>query len=203
MRENTISGCSKKKKQWLLKLLSCNFDFQYKSGKENTAADALSRLPIRKTLAIISVPFVMDFEQLEEQVAANPFLANIIRVITTNPTAYPHFSKTGTTLCYKGRVVLPAASNLIPQLLQEFHYSPMGGHGGVSPHLQPPIFRISLASRRMFKIWFLVVRYVNTTSTILLPQQDYSNPYPSLNKYERKSPWTLKDYPNHEVVTPS
>ena len=60
------------------------------------------------------------------------------------------------------------------------------------------------ASRRMFRIWFLVVRYVNTTSTTLLPQQDFCNPYPSLTKYRRTSPWiSLKDYPNHEVMTPS
>ena len=28
-------------------------------------------------------------------------------------------------------MVLLATSNLIPQLLREFHYNPMGGHGGV------------------------------------------------------------------------
>ena len=117
--------------KWLLKLLSYNFEIQYKPRKENTPVDALSRLPTRKTLATISVPFVMDLEQLEEQVAADPFLANIIKVITTNPASYPHFSKIGTTLCYKEQVVMPATSNLISQRLREFHYSPMGGHGGV------------------------------------------------------------------------
>ena len=75
------------------RMLSSGLTKLRKPRKENTALDALSRLPVGKTLATISVTFVMDFEQLEERVAADPFLANIIRVITTNPTAYPHFQR--------------------------------------------------------------------------------------------------------------
>ena len=117
--------------KWLLKLLSYNFDIQYKIGKENTAIDALSGLPTKMTLATISIPFILDFEELDKQVAEDPFLANIIKVIGTNPAAYPHFNKIEATLCYKGRLVLPATSLCIPHLLWEFHSSPMGGHGGV------------------------------------------------------------------------
>ena len=83
------------------------------------------------TLATIPIPFVLDFEELDKQVTEDPFLANIIKVIATNPAAYPHFSKTVATLRYKGRVVLPVTSLYIPRLLWEFHSSPMGGHGGV------------------------------------------------------------------------
>ena len=46
--------------KWLLKLLNYNFDIQYKPGKENTTADALSGLPTKMTLAAISIPFVLD-----------------------------------------------------------------------------------------------------------------------------------------------
>ena len=100
-------------------------------GKENTAVDALSKLSIEMTLASISIPFVLNFSELEEQVASDTHLANILNVITTNLVAYPHFTKVGTTLRYKGQVVLPAAFPLIPQFPREFHCSPMGGHGGV------------------------------------------------------------------------
>ena len=83
------------------------------------------------TLAAISNPFVLDFEELDKQVTEDPFLTNIINVIATNPTGYPHLSKIEATLCYKGQVVLPATSLYIPCLLWEFHSSPMGGHVGV------------------------------------------------------------------------
>ena len=100
--------------KWLLKLIGYDFDIQYKPGKENTVIDALSKLPAVMTLASISIPFVLNFLELEEQVASTTHLANIMNVIATNPADYPHFSKVGTTLRYKGRVVLLAASPLIP-----------------------------------------------------------------------------------------
>ena len=117
--------------KWLLKLIAYHFDIQYKQRKENTIVDALSRLPAEVTLATISVPIVLDFGELEEQVVDDPYLANILTTITTNPAAYPHFTKTGTTLPHKGRVVIPAASPLVRHLLREFHCNPVGGHEGV------------------------------------------------------------------------
>ena len=83
------------------------------------------------TLVAISIPFVLDFEELKKQVTEDQFLVNIIKVIAINSAAYPHFSKTRATLRYKEQVVLPATSLYIPHLLWEFHSSPMGGHGGV------------------------------------------------------------------------
>ena len=115
----------------LMKLLGYNFDIQYKPRKENTAVDTLSRLPTKMILATIFVPWVLNFQELEKQVAADTYLANIITVIATDQAAYPHFTKVGTNFPYKGRVILSATSPLIPQLLREFHSSPMGGHGGV------------------------------------------------------------------------
>ena len=51
---------------------------------------------------------MLDVQELEEQVADNLYLANILTVIATNPTAFPHFTVTETTLRYRGWVVLPA-----------------------------------------------------------------------------------------------
>ena len=128
MEQRVVEGEHHK---WLLKLLGYDFDIQYKLGKYNTTVDALYRLPVEMTLATLSVPFVLDFKELEEQVATDPYLANILAVISNDLAAYPHFAKAGTTLRYKGGLVLLAASFLVPQLLWEFHCSSTGGHGGV------------------------------------------------------------------------
>ena len=83
------------------------------------------------TLATLSLPFFLDFKELKDEVTHDHFLANILTVIYLDQAAYPHFTKVGNTLRYKGRVVLPVASPRIPHLLQEFHCSPTGGHSGV------------------------------------------------------------------------
>ena len=117
--------------KWLLKLLSYNFNIQYKLGKDNTPTNTLSKLPTEMTFATISAPFVLDFEDIANQVAEDPYLTNITNVIIENPAAYPYFCRVGTTLRYKGRAILPATSMFIPYLLREFHCGPIGGHGGV------------------------------------------------------------------------
>ena len=117
--------------KWLLKHLGYDFTIQYKPDKDNTVVDALSRLPAEMTLATLSVLFVMDFKELDDQVAQDPFLAHILAIIALDQAAYPHFTKVGNTLRYKGRVVLPAASPLIPHLLREFHCSPTREHSRV------------------------------------------------------------------------
>jgi hypothetical protein len=48
---------------------------------------------------------------------------------TANP-GVPYNWRNG-LVCYKNRVVVPPHSNIIAQLLHEFHDSPSGGHSGV------------------------------------------------------------------------
>ena len=68
---------------------------------------------------------MLDGKEFMEQVADDPYLENILTVIATDPIAFPHFIVTGTTLRYKGRGVLSAASPIIPHLLREF-VTPLG-----------------------------------------------------------------------------
>ena len=68
---------------------------------------------------------MLDVKEMEEQVVDDPYLANILTVIATDPTAFPHFTVIGTTLCYKGWVFLPMAFPIIPHLLREFA-TPLG-----------------------------------------------------------------------------
>ena len=100
--------------KWLLKLMGYHFDIQYKPGKENTTVDALSKLLAEVTLTIISIPFVLDFGELEEQVVDDPYLDNILTTITTNPTTYP-------TLLRPGLLYVIKEGWSYPQHLLSFH----------------------------------------------------------------------------------
>lgn len=117
--------------KWLLKLMNYKFEVQFKPGRENQAADSLSRMPEKLTLAAFTTHFIPDLDELQLHVDEDPFLANIKQVIKINPSAHPHFSLAGETLLHKGLMVLPASSPAIPSLLHEFHNNPIGGHGGI------------------------------------------------------------------------
>ena len=117
--------------KWLLKLMSYDFEIQYKPGKTNNAADALSRMPEEISLAALSVAIILDFSELQEQVADDPFLSNIKQCVQKDPNLYPAYSLVGGHLRYNGKLILPSASPYIPLLLQEYHCGVVGGHAGI------------------------------------------------------------------------
>ncbi|KAJ9548687.1 hypothetical protein OSB04_021230, partial [Centaurea solstitialis] len=90
---------------WIAKLLGYQFSICYKPGKENGAADALSR--------------VMDGAA-----------SKIVLDLTNNPLSHPGFAVSNGKLYHKGKLVIPASSQWIPKLIAEFHDSPTGGHSG-------------------------------------------------------------------------
>ncbi|KAL5779345.1 hypothetical protein ACOSQ2_010082 [Xanthoceras sorbifolium] len=67
-----------------------------------------------------------------------PYLIGRKFYIHTDQRSLKYFEKPGEPyiwrnglVCYKNRVIIPPNSYIIPQLLQEFHDSPLGGHSGV------------------------------------------------------------------------
>ena len=59
---------SEEHQKWLTKLLGYDFGTQYRPGLENKAADALSRLELAVSLMDITVPWVVELEEVENEV---------------------------------------------------------------------------------------------------------------------------------------
>lgn len=116
--------------KWVAKLFGYDFEIQFRLGIENKAADALSRIPISMELAALMVPSRIDTSLISSQVEADPHLAKIKQRLLDDQDAYPRYSLDHGILLYKGRLVLPKASPLVPALLQEGHASVVGGHSG-------------------------------------------------------------------------
>ena len=116
--------------KWVAKLLGYDFEIQFWPGLENKAVDALSCIPISMELATLTIPNRLDTSLISSQVEANPHLAKIRQRLLVDPDAYPWYSLDHGILLYKGRLVLPKASPLVPALLQEGHASVIGGHFG-------------------------------------------------------------------------
>ena len=116
--------------RWVTKLLGFDFDIQYKPGLENKAVDALSRCTSNPSLSSLTVPTLLDITAIAHQVDADPYLSKVKQQLLKDPNSYPHFTWEQGRLLYKGWLVIPSGSTLIPLLLREFHSIPAGGHSG-------------------------------------------------------------------------
>ncbi|KAL0544392.1 hypothetical protein IC582_019507 [Cucumis melo] len=99
--------------KWLTKLLGYDFEILYQPGLLNKAADALSRVEPRIELHEMTTSGILIVAKLkkEQEVGGK-------------------FEWKNDRLLYKGRLVLPWTSSLIPRLLHSFHDSVLGGHSG-------------------------------------------------------------------------
>ena len=116
--------------KWVAKLFGYDFEIQFHLGLENKAVDALSHIPISTELAPLLIPSRLDTLLVNSQVEVDPHLAKIWQGLLADPNAYPRYSLDHGLLLYKGCLVLPKVSPLIPTLLQEGHASVVRGHSG-------------------------------------------------------------------------
>ncbi|PKU77049.1 putative mitochondrial protein [Dendrobium catenatum] len=117
--------------RWLSKLLGYDFEIHYRPGLENKAADALSRCMEEFQGMAVSVPVLIDWGAIKEESIQNEELRRIKEEVLSDENSHPGYSVVGERLYYQGRSVIPRSSIHIPQLLQEFHGSAIGGHSGV------------------------------------------------------------------------
>lgn len=79
MFEQTIT--TEVQQKWLVKLMGYDFTIEYKKGRENSAADNLSRREDHGQLNTISNPILNWVEPIKEEVLQENELQNMVRVI--------------------------------------------------------------------------------------------------------------------------
>ncbi|WVZ17267.1 hypothetical protein V8G54_010249 [Vigna mungo] len=104
--------------KYLFKLLGFDFEIQYRPGKSNAAADALSRLDASTHLPQICL--------------CNPEFITLRDKITAEPQDFPLFALKEDLIIFKDKIWLPHTCTFILLLLHEFHSTPMAGHTGIS-----------------------------------------------------------------------
>ena len=124
-----------------------------------------------------------------------------MEVLEGNPK-YSGYVVVQRQLLYKGRIVLPQHSKLIPSLLQEFHNSLVGGHLGLFKTMQRLAVKFYWPRMKQDMILWLRVQFVSKPNTWLCHQQVYSNLSQYLIRCGTTSPWILsKDYHNLRGLT--
>jgi len=114
--------------KWLHKLLGYEFTIEYKPGKDNIPADALSRsfyvawsqaMPTLVTL-------------LKQAQDTDSEIQTLMKAGVNNSSYDSHYSVHQGLLLWKRRIVVPTGHEIIQTILAEFHSSVIGGHAGFS-----------------------------------------------------------------------
>lgn len=113
--------------KWISKLLGFDFEVKYKPGKENNAADSLSR---QMQYVHITTIQCEAWEGLEEEVQSDDRLKLVVQALLADPCGQEGFQLKGGRLYHEGRIVIPKNSPRISWILHEFHDTAVGGHSG-------------------------------------------------------------------------
>ena len=80
------------------------------------------------SLSIISMPIPTWLHSVQQGYVNDSSLSEIIQALASNPSMVLHFSWDGSSLRYKGRLVLPQSRYIKHAVLNELHASPSAGH---------------------------------------------------------------------------
>jgi hypothetical protein len=115
--------------KWVAKLLGYDYEIQYRPGRENSAADALSRRPASPTLHNLFVPQLAIWEEIKHATTTDDYMAVVSNLVQTQPKG-PFTVRNG-LFFFKGRIVVPSNVTLRNKLIYEAHDTKIGGHSGV------------------------------------------------------------------------
>lgn len=114
----------------LIKLLGYNYTVEYKKGRENRAADALSRAPIEPAAMALSIVKPVWLEEVQNTYTQDDSCLQLIAKLSITPTSIPGYTLSNGILRHKGKILIGTTRDMRSQLLHSFHQSALGGHSG-------------------------------------------------------------------------
>jgi len=124
---------------WVSKLFGYDFSVEFKPGRQNAAADALSRrdeMMVTPAACAISQPDIELFEGFRREASTLPEIV-AKRAEIAQGDAGVSWSIADGFVMHRGRIFVPASSTLWPQILATAHGV---GHEGVQNSTPAPTF---------------------------------------------------------------
>jgi len=118
--------------KWVAKLLGYDYEIIYRPGRENAAADALSRKQGSPVLHHLLVSQVTLWEEIKQATKIDLYIQSISQIAADQ--LYSHFVWRNGLLRYKERVIIPVDPTLRAKLLHEMHDTKVGGHSVFCAH---------------------------------------------------------------------
>lgn len=118
--------------RWVTKLMGLSYVIQYKKGKENVVADALSRATHGELLQLsVSSISTELWDCILKAYGADVALQQLKSQVVEDPTAHPHYTVVDDMVFRKHKLVIPADVHVKELILQWLHSSHQGGHSGI------------------------------------------------------------------------
>lgn len=118
--------------KWITKLLQFDFEIEYKRGKENKAADTLSRMPAIELAALtLSTVRTNLLQSIMDSWEGDTTIQTIIHQLQNQSGEQKGYSFVNQQLRRKRVLVVGANAELRSEILKMWHSSPQGGHSGI------------------------------------------------------------------------
>jgi hypothetical protein len=103
---------------------------EYKKGKENKVADALSTVKAKLFSLITSVAVPMWISEVVKSYANDEHCKDLTQKLALAPSSVPNYTYTKGVLRYKTKIYIGSCSDLRTKVIDSLHNSELGGHSG-------------------------------------------------------------------------
>jgi hypothetical protein len=127
--------------RWMSKLLSYDFVIEYKKGKENKVADALSRVfedsgLQEPTCSLISFPTPTLLQELKLSYSTDPETQTLLQQLKDGSNVPKGFTLQHELILKNGRIYIVKTSPFKEKILHCIHSNPQAGHSGYHKTMQ-------------------------------------------------------------------
>ena len=106
-----------------------DYEINYKKAKDNLVVDTLScAFDAHVSLSAITMPIPTWLHSVQQGYVNDSSSSEIIQPLASHPSVVPHFSWEGSSLRYKGHLVLPQSTDIKHPVFYELHSFPLVRH---------------------------------------------------------------------------
>jgi hypothetical protein len=120
----------------MTQLMGLQFRVVYKKGKENVAADALSKMPHLMAIQVVSEVSPVSMQEVLNTYRTDSKAQELLTFLAITNRNEVGFSLHKRVIRYKGRVWIPHYSALQTRLIAAMHSTVIGGHSGTKATYQ-------------------------------------------------------------------
>lgn len=123
-------------KKAMTKLVGLQFQFQYRKGSENSAADALSRVGHLLAVTSLSHSHPVWLQEVLNSYAVDEAAQQLLQQLVVSSPNAEGFSLHNGVIKLNGCIWIGANASLKTKLISAFHASAVGGHSGIQATFQ-------------------------------------------------------------------